>query len=351
MDALKLVSHSVSSVPLTAPVAVLRSVGWIFAFQAYPMFLTMLFQQVNDRGILPVRQAPIVPARERPASVLFDVSQVLNTQNFDIFPVNRFECLPPTINNVGVGVFLTLVKAANTLHNFFANLLSIRENKAVDIIAIHADDQSSGFRLNTLFFQDELHKHLPIFHAQTQGLGHLPACIQLAIDVAGSMNRQDEARRSRTDQFNRQIEVLPLKPLNIHKVIVERNHPASQAWLGLSIFFHLAANDFFGLLGKGLSQARCQTKVISPPMCGCQISQRCRKVLTLPEQINKILGGIMASVQKLLVNLRFAGIEIIQENARGTAHHFGFGMAFIITRPLVRCRFSDIAHSMSMKLK
>ena len=95
MDALKLVSHSVSSVPLTAPVAVLRSVGWIFAFQAYPMFLTMLFQQVNDRGILPVRQAPIVPARERPASVLFDVSQVLNTQNFDIFPVNRFECLPP----------------------------------------------------------------------------------------------------------------------------------------------------------------------------------------------------------------------------------------------------------------
>ena len=111
MDAPKEVTVSVSSVPSTAGVAVLRSVREIFEFQAHAMFLATTCQQIRSRGIKPMRQPSIVRARERPAPATFDVFQVFNTQHFDIRPVKLLDRLTNQILSFFVSMFWRLLKA------------------------------------------------------------------------------------------------------------------------------------------------------------------------------------------------------------------------------------------------
>jgi len=87
------------------------------------------------------------------------------------------------------------------------------------------------------------------------------------------------------------------------------------------------AHHLFGLLGQRLRKPSGQPEPIPTPMHCLQVRQRRREVLSLPEQINKILKCIVAAVKELFQGLSFAHVQVIQVDPRRAPHHRLWSMA------------------------
>src|SRR5262249_55190247 len=170
-------------------------------------------------------------------------------------------------------------------------------------------------------------KQVPFTPPQPRGLRQCPARSEQAIEVLGAVQRQRETRSARANETQGVVKMGSVKRLQAHKVRVECGGPAAHSRLAVVIGMGGPA-DFFRLLGQGLRQSCCDTKTVTASVDSRQISQVRRKVLALPEQVDKVLRHVSALVEKVVDNSRFAGVEIVQEEAGTAAHHRRFLVGF-----------------------
>jgi hypothetical protein len=91
--------------------------------------------------------------------------------------------------------------------------------------------------------------------------------------------------------------------------------------------------EFFRLFGQCLCQPGGEPKAVARTVNRGQIGQVSREVLTLPEQIDKVLRHIPALVQKIPHHGRLSDIQIVQEDPRCAAHDRHFAMGFFHVIP------------------
>ena len=321
VDTDKLIPSAVSSVPLPAQAAVLRGVRRIFPFQANPVFLTETSQTLREKVVQPVRQPSIQAPGKRSSAKVCDVLQVFNAQHTDVGPIDLLQSVAHEALDTGMGMFLAFCKALNRLVGGISRGLAIREHQAVLVVGIHTHHIASHLERWPGFLHHHLDKQAPFTPPQPRGLRQRPARSEQAIEVLSAVKRQRETRSARANETQGVVKMGAAKGLQAHEVRVERGGPAAHP--RLTVFIGMGGPaDFFRLLGQGLRQSRCDTKTVTASVDSRQISQVRRKVLALPEQVDKVLRHISALVEKVADNSRFAGVEIVQEEA-GTAVHHG----------------------------
>lgn len=103
---------------------------------------------------------------------------------------------------------------------------------------------------------------------------------------------------------------------------VQGDEMPSQAWLPLRGSCQRRPKTLFGLFRQGLAQPGRDRKAIPAPMDGWQVSQGCRAIPSLPEEIDEVLRDIVTHPQELDKDLGFPDIQIMQVDAGRAPHQW-----------------------------
>src|SRR6266571_2952034 len=223
----KVIALAVSPVPSPAQAAVLRSVGGVLPFQAYPALLAHTLQTLREQVVQPMRQASIQRPGKRSPEKLFDMFQILDTQHADVGPVDLLQGVAHQALDICMGMFLAFGKALNRLVGCITRILPIGKHEPVLVIRIHTHDSTHGLRHWPRLLQQHLDEQPSGAPPQTNGLPQRPALLEQAIKMLGAVERKRQAWRSRTDQAQGIVKMRPGKGLQTYKVRVERSGPAT----------------------------------------------------------------------------------------------------------------------------
>jgi hypothetical protein len=104
------IAKPVSSVPFTADVAELRSIGGAFPLQPNPTLFALSAEQLHRIGVEPMGQPPVQHPGKRSPLVAFSVLQAFDAKRFNAEKIYSFKLAPNERFDFGVGVLLPFNK-------------------------------------------------------------------------------------------------------------------------------------------------------------------------------------------------------------------------------------------------
>ena len=271
-----------------------------------------------------MRHPPIQLPRK--LSAVLNIFQVLYDEGLDIRLIHLIQGIKHQALAFCVSMFLPLAKLLDSLVNVFSDHSPVGKDHTVLIIAVHAKNPPVNSQRRPGLFKDQIDEQSFIFKTETNGLANSPFVLKLVVQMLGRFYRQDHFRSSRTNKLYGVVK-RPLKFLYGHEVIVESYGMLSKSWLSV---IHSVSNNFFSLLGHGLSQSRGSLESVSAFMDGFEAGHFCRTVSCLPEKVYEVLGKVVAFTEEGFKSLCLGLVQVREENAGRASHgrDLEFGMGF-----------------------
>lgn len=151
-------AFSASSVALITDRASCRGIRGAFTFKPNPALLAPPCQQICDIGVKPVRHPSVETARKLSASSIPCRFQILDTERLDSGKIDLFYGLADKGFNLVISVFLSSSKLLNSLRDSARYPLTIREDRAVFVVRIHANDSPLDLERRSWLFKDKINK-------------------------------------------------------------------------------------------------------------------------------------------------------------------------------------------------
>ena len=199
-----------------------------------------------------------------------------------------------------------------------SNLLPIGEHETILVVAVEADDLALGLQLRPGLFQQEIYEQ-PVSDApETDRIADLPAGVELLVEVLCTVDWDDHSRSTRADELHCEIKG-PIERFDLYEVAIERNSVPSNTRLSAAALAP-GTEQLLGLFGKRLPEPGGDSKAFRGSVdCG-KVCQAGRCVPSLPEEIDEVLGHVVAEQQKRNELIGLACVEVVEKNTARPAH-------------------------------